>query len=112
MFFLFFKVILFACMTVQRRELKQCLKRIDENSLRTLCLRAMLTEPETEILARNFSRLQDEQFIADKYNMSLACLQRKKKIAIGKLMFFLRLYDNKTHIKETEIRDKIDAILN
>lgn len=97
-------------MNSKRNHLKHCLKEMDEYSLRCLCEKIMLTETETDILAFSYSRRQDERFVADILGMSVSVLQKKKCIALKKILYILG-FARKTNVSRTEIERKIDAFL-
>lgn len=97
-------------MDIKRNELKHCLKEMDECSLRQLCKQAMLTETETDILAFCYSRRQDERYVADTLNMSVSVLQKKKRIALKKILYILG-FSRKKYVFREEIGRYIDAFL-
>ena len=88
-------------MDIRRNLLTKSLKSIDEYSLRKICELAMLTDLEKEILARSYSRMQDERFVADFLNLSVGGLQKKKLLALKKILFFIHNAGdtNSQHVK-------------
>lgn len=71
----------------------------------------MLTELETEILASCYVRRQDENFVADTLNMSLSVLQKRKRIALKKILYILG-FARKTNVFRTEIERKLEVFLS
>lgn len=99
-------------MDKQRNILRKCLKSIDERSLRKLCAVAMLTDIETNILAHSYSKLHSEDFIADTLFMSVGGIQKKKKIALDKILFLLGLHGRNHYVSEEEIKTKLGILAN
>ena len=97
-------------MDIKRNELKHCLKEMDECSLRQLCKQTMLTDMESDILAFCYSRRQDERFVADTLGMSVSVLQKRKRIALKKILYILG-FSRKTNVFREEIEREIDAFL-
>ncbi len=97
-------------MDIRRNLLTKSLKSIDEYSLRKICELAMLTDLEKEILARSYSRMQDERFVADFLNLSVGGLQKKKLLALKKILFFIGFTNPKKSITEEEIIRKLGEL--
>lgn len=97
-------------MDIRRNLLTKSLKSIDEYSLRKICELAMLTDLEKEILARSYSRMQDERFVADFLNLSVGGLQKKKLLALKKILFFIGFTNPKKSVTEDEIIRKLGEL--
>jgi len=97
-------------MDIRRNLLTKSLKSIDEYSLRKICELAMLTDLEKEILARSYSRMQDERFVADFLNLSVGGLQKKKLLALKKILFFIGFTNPKKSVTEEEIIRKLGEL--
>ncbi len=83
-------------MDIYRLTLKNLLRSIDEASLRKICTYTMLTDIETEIIVMTCSKRHDINFIADALHVSTSTLQRKKMVAVEKLLFRLRIKDEQS----------------
>ncbi len=55
--------------------------------------------------------MQDERFIADSLCMSVGGLQKKKKLALKKILFTLGIYNPSCYVSEDEIVSKLGTLL-
>lgn len=85
---------------------RRYLKSIDEVSLRKLCELALLTKEEIDILVMSLSRRHDANFIADRFNFSVATFHRRKETALSKLLFRLRIKDDSSLIEIGQIVER------